>query len=589
MRKKIVWLIVSCLMVVALLLASCGPVAVEEEEAVVTPEEEEVVTPEEEEVAPAPEAPKYGGEFILALGADVQGFDEISTPNYSTYTQNLTNEELTTGDWAKGPAGTGEASWLIYTTYFPNLEIGSLAESWEIPDEETIIFHIRKGVHFHDKPPVNGRELTADDVVFSFKRVYEVEGAYTGTTYPEGHRPTSITAPDKWTVVMKVPAEEMAPLLFTHTDFIHIVPHEMVEKYGNMEDWEASCGTGPFEMIDYVPMSSITFVRNPSYWGKDPLRPENTLPYLDSVKWLVIPDTSTRISALRTGKIDRLGVGWEDADSIMQTNPELQYMRTLSGMSYDLFMRVDKPELPFDDIRVRRALSMAIDKQTIAEDYYGGNAAVLSSLVGPFKEFMDVYTPLEELPESTRELFEYHPDRAKELLAEAGYPDGFATEIICTSGAADILSIVKADWEKIGVDLELKVRETAVWYMMGLGGKHTEMIYSYQPCDKLKINSFQPEQPRNFSKVNDPRCDELFDLSEANMMDDAKFRSIVKELVQYILGNSWTIPMPVSYSNTMWWPWVKGYHGESTVGYFNNYKYLQYIWLDQELKKEMGY
>ena len=202
MKRKYIWLVVSCFMVAALLLASCAPA--EEEEEVVTPgEEEEVAPPEEEEVVPPgkemvkvtlkkldgttvellKEKPKYGGVFTLTLSSDPTGFDEAYTASYMTFTLKFTNEELLTGDWTRGPAGTGECTWLI-VQFLPDCEIGGVAESWEIVDDRTVRFHIRKGIHFALNPDseasrlVGGREMTAHDVVYSLKRHFLTPGMY---------------------------------------------------------------------------------------------------------------------------------------------------------------------------------------------------------------------------------------------------------------------------------------------------------------------------------------------------------------------------------------------------------------------------
>jgi len=163
MKKRIVWLMMSCLMVAALLLASCGPAAVEEEvvtpgEEEVAPSEEEVVVTEEKEMVRDSlgrlvEKPRYGGTFILGLSGDIMAFDEafIGWGQAVCYSVHLTNEELVTGDWTKGPVGTGEAGWLV-DEFFGHLSVPLLAESWEIPDDETVVFHLRKGVHYAINP-----------------------------------------------------------------------------------------------------------------------------------------------------------------------------------------------------------------------------------------------------------------------------------------------------------------------------------------------------------------------------------------------------------------------------------------------------
>ena len=143
MKKKTVWLVVSCLMVAALVLASCGPAAVEEEKEIVTPGEEEevaegeVVTVGENMVTNTAgklvERPRYGGWYRIAITSDIRGFDDAlpATPNYILPHMGLVYDELYVGDWAKGSQGTGESSWTIYGTYMPHLEVPSLVTGYD--------------------------------------------------------------------------------------------------------------------------------------------------------------------------------------------------------------------------------------------------------------------------------------------------------------------------------------------------------------------------------------------------------------------------------------------------------------------------
>jgi peptide/nickel transport system substrate-binding protein len=314
------------------------------------------------------------------------------------------------------------------------------------------------------------------------------------------------------------------------------------------------------------------------------------MPYLDGVKWLIIPDASTRISALRTGKIDLLGVGWEDAADTAKTNPELIWVSSPPTMSALLFMRTDKPELPFYDQRVRRALQLGLNNQEIIDEYYGGNAVLMNHPLVPMPEFEGMYTPLEELPETVQELYGYNPEKAKQLLAEAGYPDGFTAEIICTAGQADLLSIVKYDWGQIGVTLNLEVRETAVYNSIGFRRNFKDMYIGPGTDTTLSSwNNFNPDNVGNKSLIDDPRVNQaIYDWREYGS-DWDKLSQIAKEIYPYILEQAWTVPLPPAYGFAFWWPWLKDYAGESAVGYFNWYDYVEYVWLDQELKKEMGY
>jgi len=574
MKKKILWLLVSCLMVASLVLASCAPAA----------------PPEEEKPLPTSEEPSYGGWFRYGLNRPVLGFDEAFTWPTECHSLMHTNEDLSEGNWAKGLAGTGEWTWKLGMFAPVDFVTGTLAESWEI-DVNTFTIHIRKGVHFalnaesEASQLVNGREMTADDVVYSINRYFESPMAFLHNNYPP---PVSLTATDKWTVVMEVPEGKAGVYLEVVVDIAKIVPHEVVEKYGDMKDWRVSCGTGPFMLTENVEGSSMTLVKNPNYWMKDPLHPKNQLPYLDGVKYLIIPDQSTRFAALRTAKIDHdWNIAWEDAESLKSTNPELKWDRALANAEL-IFMRVDKPEIPLYDLRVRQALNMAVDKQEIARAYFGGNAEVLAHPTGPMPEFKLVYTPLNELPESSRELYEYHPDKARQLLAEAGYPDGFKTEVVCQQGNVDLLSIVKDYWSKIGVDLELDIKEPGVYTSIRGSGTHEQMFIMGLGINPYRLLEFRQGHIYNLSKQTDPYIKEQLDLMDEYYFDYPKKSQILKELTKYIIAQSYYVQLPAPYVYTFWQPWVMGYHGEVLTGYANNYAgWIKYIWIDQNLKEQM--
>ncbi len=605
MRRKIVWLVVSCLMALSLVLASCAP-AVTEEEEVVTEEKEEVVTEEKEEavteeevVAPEKEMvrdalgklvekPKYGGVFTFALSSPISSFTNEERGQASCMTMRFTNEELFEGDWTRGPAGTGECGWHT-ASWFLHLSVGLLAESWEIPDGDTIIYRIRKGIHWHDKPPVNGREFTAEDVKFTWEHVFGTPTAYMAGSFPVGRRPISYECPDKWTVIVHCEPGRAHEAIKYLGDYFDIMPPEPVEKYGSMVDWRNSCGTGPYMLVDHVAGSSSTLVRNPNYWRKHPLHPEDTMPYVDGIKMLIIPDTSTRLAALRTGKLDyQYKVSWEDFETLMKTNPELQSVRHLPTNSRNIYMRVDEPELPWYDIRVRYALAMAVDRPTIAEEYYGGNAEIFTFPVAPFPELMDLYTPLEELPESTRELFEYHPDKARQLLVDAGYPDGFETEVVCLATDVDVLSIVEDYWADIGVHLKFGIKEAAVYRSISGGRKHKEMIVGGGTNTYYsRFFNFTPPSPGNLSMVDDPFINEREVPLAEHANDWPYLIELWKEFVPYVTEKAWSIELPNPYSYSMWYPWVKGYHGEYAIGQWNGYNFIYYTWLDQDLREEM--
>jgi peptide/nickel transport system substrate-binding protein len=377
------------------------------------------------------------------------------------------------------------------------------------------------------------------------------------------------------------------------SELMYFFPPEGVEKWGDYRDWRNGIGTGPYIMADFVPGSSASFVRNPNYWGKDPAGEGkgNQLPYLDGVKMLDIRDPSTLQAAVRTGKVDRLaGVLSEDWDNMVRTNPHLQAQLVLNSHVLNLWGRIDTP--PFDDVRVRRALAMAVDREAIKEGYYNGEAEILSYPVPPW--IPDIHIPVDELPESAKETFSGDTEKAKQLLVEAGYPNGFEAEVICKTvgnnmNMVDILSIIKEDWAKIGVTMKIEVKEATVWNSIKYARSHDQMMMITGSLGKRWQISHVMPFPYNVGIVDDPYLNERFSqLFEFETAASHESRiKLAKENIIHLLDQAYTITPPTPYVRTVWQPWLKNYHGEDYVGYHNQWSWVRWVWIDQDLKKEM--
>ena len=250
---------------------------------------------------------------------------------------------------------------------------------------------------------------------------------------------------------------------------------------------------------------------------------------------------------------------------------------------------MDKPDLPFYDKRVRQALFMAINKQEIADTFYGGQAEILSWPTGPkISAFTEVFTPLEELPDSTRELFDYKPDAARQLLADAGYPDGFKTSILTTAASVDLLSIIKDYWDKIGVELVLDVKEYGAFVGLLYGSKEYDIVVGTVGSGiPFKFFKSLKGQTGNSSMLADPTHDEAFEEISAAFFDPATRNRLMKEFIPYMLEHAYVLQLPSPYVYMFWQPWIKGYQGEMMIGYHYSGGYVPYIWLDLDLKEEM--
>jgi len=325
---------------------------------------------------------------------------------------------------------------------------------------------------------------------------------------------------------------------------------------------------------------------------KNPGRPEDQLPYLDTVKRLIILDLSTQIAAFRTGKLDVIGTvshasfRWEEAKDLRRTNPEAGQVSYSPPYFTGIAWRVDKPDLPWYDKRVRHALSMAVDNRAMM-DFWGGYCLLHNE---PSSVLKDIHTPFEQLPKVVQELYGYYPDKAKQLLAEAGYPKGFKCEIICQSPDVDMLSIIKKYWAAVGVELTIDVKEYGVYTSMTLGKGFKHMAtHSLEASSPEKMNRYTTMQAYNPACISDPKIDKTWEQVNATLMTNpAEASRLLKELFVYILEQAYYFYPPAPLYWVMWQPWVKDYHGEQFIGKWSGYMaYPRYVWVDEALKKKL--
>ena len=304
--KKLIWVLVSSLIGLLTLVVSCSSGTTTAP--ATTPAQTTNTVAPSTSVAPttvAAATPQYGG-TLTELAIDPLGFDQAYTSYIFTAALGPVEENLIESDWTKGPLGSNQSTWAKGYLGRYELLTGGLAQSWELPDDSTIIFHIRQGVHWQNLPPANGREFTAQDAAFNQQRMWTATKSYQYTNYAAAERPTSFTALDKYTLQIMVQPKNQGIMLTECGYQLANVPPEIVPAGGVPVDWHHVVGTGPFILSDYVTGSSITYLRNPNYWQTDPIGSGKgkQLPYVDGMKQLIIPDTSTEIAALRTGKID---------------------------------------------------------------------------------------------------------------------------------------------------------------------------------------------------------------------------------------------------------------------------------------------
>jgi peptide/nickel transport system substrate-binding protein len=550
----------------------------------------------------AADKPQYGGTIVVSTGTNWQDFDEIiGSPITFNHTMRFTNQELWIGDFSTGPAGTNENP--FGGSRVMTFMTGDLAESWDLSgwDDGTITFKIRKGVkwalntHSEASRLVNGREVTADDVVYSFKQIVTAPTSYIHLMYPTLWN-AEITAPDKYTFKVKAPTPTSQWFLRL-TDFFHVFPHEVVEKYGNMKDWRNSVGSGPWILSDVVDNSAVTFVRNPDYWMKDTgnLGKGNQLPYADSVKFLIIADTNTVQSAFRAGRIDQLGADYKDGPALIKALPNVKNTQFPAfGGAGNTSLRTDKD--PFKDLRVRKALFKALDFKTIAEALYGPGARWLAWPIGYSDTYKNAYLDVTDpdCPDEVKDIYTYDPDAAIQLLKEAGYPSGLKGNIIVLNNTTtmDYYQTLQTYWAKVGVNVTLDPREQGAWYVILQNRQYDFMMYGTgAPITNLHAAAcMYGKSATNPSYVDDPVVNEArTKMMAVSIKDDAAADKLHRELMKYVLTQCWCVPSPGGVSYGLWWPWIKQFYGgRGGYGYMNTDNWITWAWVDQTLKKSMG-
>ena len=280
------------------------------------------------------QAPQYGGTLNVTTNMDAAGWDPLVIHSLGTLEGlSTTMEELGNADFTRGPAGTDEMPWSIVgiSDPFPKEVTGCLAQSWKQVDPTTYTVTLHQGMHWQNKAPANGREIVSDDVVACINRLM---------TSPQADKfivqyITSVTATDKYTITFKLNSTQpdFVKNLLTYRG-LFIYPHEIIDQNIDLSKWQNVVGSGPFILNNVESGNVFTFTKNPDYWGNDPFFPKNKLPYIDAINMYIIPDTSAQEAALRTGKIDQLNtVAWQDAASIIQTNPDLKNVKKVNYLS----------------------------------------------------------------------------------------------------------------------------------------------------------------------------------------------------------------------------------------------------------------
>lgn len=399
--------------------------------------------------------PKEGGSLIYARGADAIGLDPIN---------------VTDGESIRVTSNIFETLFV----YDENLEVQpGLAESHKVSDDGlTWTITLKKGIKFQD-----GTDFNADAVVFNFDRWMDPENPYHKGDFPyypflyggfkgdPNHKIEYVKAVDESTVEFKL-TEKTAPFIsYLAIPMFGIASPAAIEKHGD-KFYQHPVGTGPFVFDSWKTNDKIVLKKNENYAGEGP--------YLDELIFRVIPENSSRLTALQAGEVDIIdGLNPDDATTIEADSNLSLVKRPSFNIGY---MVLNTQMAPFDNVKVRQAVNMAIDKQAIVDAFYNGYAEVAKN---PFPSVLWGYN-------DSIEDYKFNVEEAKKLLAEAGYPDGFKTQLWAMSNPRPympqpmkVAEAIQSDLKKVGIEAEIVTYEWATYLQKSGNGEHPMGLYGW--------------------------------------------------------------------------------------------------------------
>ncbi len=498
----------------SLVLIGCSNDEEEPEQSEETEEPGETKEETEEPTESEEPAESTGGTLIYARGGDSTALDPITTTEGETFrvTENIFESLLTYGEQD--------------TTIQPNL-----AKEWDVSDDGlTYTFTLEEGVKFHD-----GTDFNAEAVVYNFERwmngdaeqfpYYTMFGGYKGD---EGHIIESVEATDEHTVVFTLKRPQAPFLKNLAMSPFGIASPTALEEMGAEEFNQNPVGTGPFKFVEWRREERIVLEKNPDYWKEG-------LPKLDEVIYTVIPDNSARLNALMTGEVDLIdGLNPSDIQRV-EDDPNLQIIERPSMNVGYLGFTVNRDN-PLSDPAVRVALSHAVPKKDLIEAFYAGYAEPAKTVMPPSVEGYN-----DEIED-----YAYDPELAKELLAEAGYPDGFEIDLWYMPvprpyipEGEKIAEVIQQSFAQVGVTANLQTTDWASYIEQATAGEFDAFLlgwtgdngdadnFIYTLLDKDSIGSNNNTHYAN---------DELHDiLIEAQTITDQEQRNELYKQAQEII------------------------------------------------------
>lgn len=492
---------------------------------------------------PTPTGPRHGGTLIFGMEAEVGYLDPAIDNSTATHRitmrmfEGLIGRDLTTPNEGR-----------------PHPIVPVLAKSWDISEDGLVwTFYLREGVKFHDGTPFN-----AEAVEFNVRRIWDEDSSYfferaaslKDSSYGNLE---DIQVVDDLTV--KFIFNEFSA--FTKTTWAEpsgiglplFVSPAAVKKWGNEDLLNHPVGTGPFRFVERVPGEKCVLERNPDYW-------DQPYPYLDRLIFVPMSEAATRVNALLIGEVNMISVVPPDrAQSIRDAGFEI----AIDIMPHIWYFIPNLLEKPMQDVRVRQALNYAMDREGMAQELLGGTVRPAISIVPPTAAGFDP---------TWEESYPYNPTKAKELLAAAGYPDGFEMVMqTSTAGSGQLLPVEMGQWIQrdlaaVGIDAKLETFEWNTYVGMWVQGMPPgvgmmQISWGINALYWLTV-PLASNTWGNAGYIEDPEIDALLEKLEKTMDEDEQV-AIVREIHQLERERAYLLPIINDLGPYAMTPNVKGF------------------------------
>ena len=439
-----------------------------------------------------------------------------------------------------------------------------LLESWELVDPTTYDLHLHQGVHFQDVPPANGRELTSEDVVWSFEHMRQPDPLY---VYRTLHQPLDrMEALDKYTVRMHLKFPAFAIMRYMGLpDGSQIIPREL-EDDPDYDTDSTIIGTGPFIMKEWIEGTSFHLERSPNYW-------RDGQPYLDEVNMLIMPDAAARLAAFRSDRVQILDMEWGQAQTIWG-NPQYQIERYPGNQQRGIGFQHRRP--PFNDVRMRQAARAAMNLQDFVEILDDGEGRINTGYWWSMTNLAldQSYVPQQDLA------------KARELMEQAGYDPEVGVDVVALCRAGDpyqcrIQEIVQDQLSQVGIRTTIETLDAGTWRERAFT-QYDYDIYSYSaPAHEIpeRFHNLFVYGPSSFNTIGsaDQEIDASIEFAGASATQAeyeerwADYQKIFLEKVPYVF-------LDTPYRYTAQQPYLKGYR--NSVAGFNRFQWISEFWFD---------